>query len=177
MWGSRRGRAVTALAATAVVAAGCGAPGESGSPAGAGPAATIAPPSGTQTGTTQPGATQPGAHSKADPVISVIPLPASNLGPLPSLPASEAGRFASVAWSLVGSGPGDQVSVSVSGDGCLHLEGSEVEARSDTVTVAVLADKSPSGGAGCAAEQVTVLAAVRLPQPLGGRTLLHAPTS
>ncbi len=159
--------AVVAFAGLAVVT-GCAASNKTTSPVDAAPAATA----------TSPATAPPLPGSKADPVISVIPVPTSNLGLLPTVPESKASQLASVTWSLVAVGnPDDQVTVSVTGDGWLHVEGSQVQSGRDSVTVAVLADRPPGSATACAAEQVTVLAAVRLPEPLRGRTLLHSPTS
>lgn len=121
-----------------------------------------------------------------DPVHRVpperTPMPA-----LRTLSPAEARDLVSLPWTLK-SVDADETTVNIEVAGnCRHVKGSQVQTATTTVTIAILgtvdqdcreSDASPSPSVSRrSAVTVSEEAYVRLPEPLGARSLAHAPVT
>ncbi|MGC9667823.1 hypothetical protein ACNTMW_14870 [Planosporangium sp. 12N6] len=114
-----------------------------------------------------------------------VPTETVPMEPIRTLSPEEAARLTSLPWTLSSIDPSEMlVTVESTPGECRRVEGSQIELTATSVTIAVLGARDKgcrhaTGPSTRSRSPVPVMAVfvVRLPEPLGSRSLLHAPTT
>ncbi|MDZ5444383.1 hypothetical protein U2F26_16810 [Micromonospora sp. 4G57] len=101
-----------------------------------------------------------------------VPRETETLGPLPTLSAAEAAQLVGLPWTADPIRPTDQqFLIDVADVRCYELAGVNLGTTTTNITVSVLGRRVE-----CRAGKISAAALVRLPEPVGSRRLIHAPT-
>jgi len=113
------------------------------------------------------------AVAGCDRAVPPVPRETATLRTLPPLSDAQTPGLTSLRWQPAGSVSADgRVMISVPDTQCYDVIGSQARTSPTAVTIAVLGRPTP-----CRATAVGVSVLVQLPEPIGTRTLAHAPVT
>jgi hypothetical protein len=113
------------------------------------------------------------AVAGCDRAVPPVPRETATLGTLPSLSDAQTPGLTSLPWQPAGSVSADgRIMISVPDTQCYDVIGSQARTSPTAVMIAVLGRPTA-----CQATTVGVSVLVQLPEPIGTRTLAHAPVT